>query len=55
MPVYILVDGMGPSDRLSFAVGDTQPGDLSRATAGVAFGEHITRTEDGGVRIEEDI
>jgi len=55
MPVYILVDGMGPSDRLSFAVGDTQPSDLLRATASTAFGEHITKTADGRVSIEEDI
>lgn len=28
MPVYVLVDGMGPSERTSFVVGDTQPSDL---------------------------
>jgi len=55
MPVYVLVDGMGPSDRLSFAVGDTQPSDLLRGIASVAFGEHITKTADGRVSIEEDI
>lgn len=55
MPVYVLVDGMGPSDRISFAVGDTQPSDLLKATASVAFGEHIAKSEDGRVRIVEDI
>jgi len=54
MPVYVFVDGMGPSDRLDFVVGDTQPGDPWEATASVAFGEHIDKSEDGRVRIVED-
>lgn len=55
MPVYVLVDGMGPSDRLSFAVGDAEPGDLLGTTASVGFAEYIARTQEGGVRIEEDL
>ena len=54
MPVYVLVDGMGPSDRLDFVVGDTQPADVLRTTASMAFGEHIDKSEDGRVRIVED-
>jgi hypothetical protein len=45
MPIYILVDGMGPSDRISFAVEDTQLGDFLESTASVAFGEHIGKSE----------
>lgn len=55
MPVYVLVDGMGPSDRSSFIVGDTQPSDLLRTTSSATVEEHITRTEDGRVQIVEDI
>jgi hypothetical protein len=45
MPVYVLVDGMGPSDRVSFAVGDMQPSDLLGSTASVVAGEHIGKNE----------
>lgn len=55
MPVYVLVDGMGPSDRISFAGGNAEPSDLLRATASMAYGEHITRTADGRVNIEENV
>jgi hypothetical protein len=55
MPVCVLVDGMGPSDRSSFAVGDTQPSDLLKGTASVAFGEYIAKSADGHLRIAEDV
>lgn len=53
MPIYVLVDGMGPSDRLTFAIGDTQPSDLLTSAAKVCD-EHVVKSEDGHIGIVED-
>lgn len=51
MPIYVMVDGMGPSERTTFAIGDTQPSDLLLAAA---VDERIVKCEDGHVQIVGD-
>lgn len=52
MPIYVAIDGMGPSDRTTFAVGDTQPSDLLTAAPVVDVEERIVKRGDGSVEIE---
>ena len=52
MPIYVAIDGMGPSDRTTFAVGDMQPSDLLTAAPVVDVEERIVKRGDGSVEIE---